>query len=73
MERRVAELLMAQLSQLDRPLNAATQITDQIVDGAERKQFRRGIGEIISKVYTELMRPIVREYPDLDPDKGKVD
>jgi hypothetical protein len=69
MERRVAELLMAQFLQLDGPLNSATQITDQIANDTERKQFRRGIGELMSRVYAELMLPIVREYPDLDPDK----
>ena len=71
MERRAAELLMAQFLQLDAPLNSATHITDQIEADAERKQFRRGIGEVLSKVYAQLILPIVQEFPDLDPEKGQ--
>jgi len=72
MERSVAEELMQALLALDRPLNRATELTGKIADVDERKAARRVIAEITSNVYTELIRPIVRQYPDLDPDHGPV-
>ena len=68
MERSVAEELMRALLALDGPLNRATELTGKIADLDERKAARRVIAEITSNVYTELIRPIVRQYPDLDPE-----
>lgn len=71
MERTVAEQLMGLLLSLDKPLNAATSLTQEISDPVEQKAVRRGIGEITGRVYTDLMRPIIRQYPDLDPEKDR--
>jgi hypothetical protein len=60
------ELLLA----LDGPLNKATELTEKITDSEERKAVRRVIGGITLTAYTELIRPIVRQYPDLDPEKS---
>jgi hypothetical protein len=70
MDRTVAEKLMKDLMALTNPLNSATQATTQITDKEEQASFRRAIGEIMNSVYTDLMRPIVKQYPDLDPDRG---
>ena len=70
MEKNIAKLLMDSLLVLDEPLNRATELTDQINDEEERKRFRKGIGEIGGRVYTDLMVPIIRQYPDLDPEKN---
>jgi hypothetical protein len=69
MERSTAEQLMELLLALDDPLNKATELTKEIADPAEQKAVRRGIGEITTLAYTNLIRPIVRQFPDLDPDK----
>ena len=34
----------------------------------EKDQIERAIGDMIHDVYIELMRPAIRQYPDLDPD-----
>jgi hypothetical protein len=69
MERAIAEQLMKLLLALDGPLNSATELTDMITDPEERKAVRRSIGELTSQAYTDLIRPIVRQFPDLDPEK----
>lgn len=53
---------------LDEPLNRATELTKNISDPEEQKVLRRGIGEIASRAYTDLMLPIARQFPDLDPE-----
>lgn len=68
MDRRVAEQLMKAFFDLSEPLNAATSLTSQIDGKEEQAAFRKGIGEIMNIAYVDLMRPIIRQYPDLDPD-----
>jgi hypothetical protein len=67
MDRATAERLMSILLRLDGPLNEATELTDEIADPDERKAFLRQLADIGGSVYMNLMRPIVRQYPDLDP------
>jgi hypothetical protein len=69
MDRKVAEELMRTCLAISQPLNAATQLTDGIANGAERESVRRVIGNLMQTVHLELMRPIIRQYPDLDPDQ----
>lgn len=71
MDRPVAKQLIDLLLSLDRPLNDATELSAKIADAEERKAVRRAIGEITARAYTDLIRPIVRQYPDLDPEKAK--
>jgi hypothetical protein len=37
-------------------------------NNAERRRFRRGLAELMIG-YIDLMTDIVRQYPDLDPDR----
>jgi hypothetical protein len=30
-------------------------------------EFRRQTGEVMGAIYLDLMKPVVRDYPDLDP------
>jgi hypothetical protein len=69
MDRSIAEELMQALLALDGPLNRATELTGKIADADERKAVRRVIAEVTARVYTDVIRPIVRQYPDLDPQK----
>lgn len=70
MNRALAEQLMSELLALGGLINRATELTEQINDLDERKAMRRAIGEIAVNVYSNLIRPIVHQYPDLDPDIG---
>lgn len=69
MDRRIAEQLIDLALALDGPLNQATALSLQIEDLEERKAVRRVIGETTGRLYTDLMVPIIRQYPDLDPEK----
>jgi hypothetical protein len=72
MDRTVAEKLMKDLMALTNPLNSATAAASQITNEEEQASFRRSIGEIMNAVYVDLMRPIIKQYPDLDPDKEDI-
>jgi hypothetical protein len=72
MDRTVAERIMKELLALTDPLNSATEATTRITDKEEQASFRRSIGEIMNSVYAHLMRPIIKQYPDLDPDKEDI-
>jgi hypothetical protein len=69
MERKVAEELMQALLSMGEPLNAATEATRNIGSQEEQESVRRTIGRVMDTVYVDLMRPIIRQYPDLDPDR----
>ena len=73
MDRALAEKLVERLVQLDAPLNAAAQLIESIEDPNLQRQMKETIANVVLSVYTELIRPIVREYPDLDPKDGRSD
>ncbi|MBI3900351.1 MAG: nuclear receptor NHR-99 [Gammaproteobacteria bacterium] len=70
MDRKTAEQLMKNFVALTGPLNAATSLANNIADKDEQSAVRREIGKVMGRIYTELMTPIIRQYPDLDPDKS---
>ena len=69
MNRNIAENLMTGISLLDSALDRNAHIIESIEDEAERKEFRLAIATVIGEVYLQLIVPIVKQYPDLDPDK----
>lgn len=73
MERAIAERLMELFLSLDQPLNSATELADQIQNSDERKLILRGLGEVGGRIFTDLMVPIIRQFPDLDPTRGMTD
>jgi hypothetical protein len=70
MDKSTARELMRLYLKAGEPLNEATEIIGKLPDAEEQKRLRRPIGKLMSNVYIELIRPIVREYPDLDPDRS---
>jgi len=35
----------------------------------ERRMLRRGLAELMDHLNMEVLRPVVRQYPELDPDQ----
>ena len=70
MKKDIAKRIMECLLKLDGPLNEATDLSSKIEDEEEQKTIRRGIGEIGGRVYTDLMMPIIAQYPELDPENN---
>lgn len=68
MERLIAEKLAEQFLALDGPLNVAAELAEKIEDPTEKKAVRRAIAEVVATVYTDLIRLVARQYPDLDPE-----
>jgi hypothetical protein len=50
-------------------INELLDSTEQIEDEAERLALRRRIAEVMHVLAYDLVMHIVRQYPDLDPDK----
>jgi hypothetical protein len=71
MQRDVAEKLMELLNRMWEPFNQATKLIDQIPSQRSNGALRRGLGEGYGRVYADVMVRIIREYPDLDPDRDE--
>jgi hypothetical protein len=71
MEKAVAARLIEALVGLDAPINALDALSAEIPDMEERKSFRLALGNLMGQIYGDLMIPILRQHPDLDPDKDK--
>jgi hypothetical protein len=69
MKREVAESLMKRLLELGEFLDAVDREIDGIEDLEERRLFRRSLGELTGALRGDLIRPLARQYPDLDPFK----
>ena len=69
MDRATAEKLMAIYQKLSEPLNEAAEVIGTLRDQEEQKRLRRPLGELMQAIWLDLMQPIVRQHPDLDPDK----
>lgn len=68
MERADAEKLLQAALSLDAQFGALDTVVSRLPEGGERKEFARQLGDLIGHVNDAFIRPIVRMYPDLDPD-----
>ena len=71
MERAIAEQLIRTLAAINEQLNSATSLTAQIDSKDEQQSLRRAIGTVVQTIYLDLMRPVINQYPDLDPDRRR--
>jgi hypothetical protein len=69
MDRKTAENLRKVVLAVDAALDDATSLTSEIEDVDERKAIRRAIANVTDVVHDGLIRAIVKQYPDLDPDR----
>ena len=69
MQKNFAQQLMAEIALLNVRLNQVADLIEQLEDEGERKAYRHTIATVMGSVYTELMVPTLRQYPELDPDK----
>jgi hypothetical protein len=69
MDRITAEQLMRTLMVMNEQLNLATSHVGKINGKDEQESLRRAIGSVIQTIYIDLMRPVIKQYPDLDPDR----
>lgn len=72
-DRALAAEITSHLLELDEPLNAALAAVEKLRDGEQKRAFRRAIAGVTAAIYTDLLVPIGREFPDLLPDKDDLD
>ena len=54
---------------MDEAIGRLDGIVSTIPDAGERKEFAKKLGDIIGLIDDLLIRSLVRQFPDLDPDK----
>jgi hypothetical protein len=64
-----AETIETIINEIGSGCNKFYKQSDRISDDAARKEFRDHLGAVIEAVNFDLLMPIVREFPELDPDK----
>ena len=70
MDRAVAEMLIAELDKFSEPINNLSALSDKLGDKIAGETMRRHLGTIMFEV-EDIWRPIVREFPDLDPETSR--
>ena len=70
MKRIVAEKIIQEMMDIGERLNIATSLVEEIENKDECKNFKIPIGNIMGLIYTEIMIPIIKQHPDLDPDRA---
>ena len=68
MDKTAAANLMNKLLELSASMNTVAALIEKIDDEKQKLILRRGIADLMGAVYTDLMRPIIREHPELNPD-----
>ena len=68
MTKDVAEGVMRQLMSIAPHFNGLTELSDKMDSTEEAQEVRRSLAAMFAAM-DEIMRPIVRAYPELDPDK----
>ena len=64
---------MSVFEEIGSSLNQATCIVSELPDVDEQKLIRRGLAKLMGPLFTDLQMHVIRQYPDLDPDKGSND
>jgi hypothetical protein len=72
LDRSLAEKILSAAVGLDAQFGALDTVVSEIPDEAERKALARELGDLIGRVNDAFIRPIVRQFPDLDPDPPHV-
>ena len=66
MDRETAQKVVTLLLESSGKIESAALVQDNCSD-AEFKEYRRVCGQIMGDMLTEILLPIFREYPDLQP------
>ncbi len=68
MKRHVAEQAIAALNEASLKMNTTLLLIQKECTEEEFLRYRKGTGLAMGYLYTEVIMPILQEYPDLDPD-----
>ena len=68
MEKTLALQIMDAIQAAETQVNTLESLLEKIVDNDERQAFRRHLADVMIG-YIDIQMAIVRQYPDLDPDR----
>jgi hypothetical protein len=68
MDKALASQIVDRILAAEGELGALSDLSEKISDEQERTALRRHLAEAMIR-YTDILMSIVRQYPDLDPDK----
>ncbi|MEQ1819428.1 MAG: hypothetical protein ABL871_12535 [Terricaulis sp.] len=69
MDEALARKISVELSSMVAAFNRLSDLTLSIADENERRGYRRSLGELMARCDNDLIQPISRAYPHLDPIK----
>ena len=61
--------VMQACSEINEHLNNVSLVVDSIEDATIQKAIRAELGNAMVKIYGGLMRPVIKKFPELDPDE----
>ena len=71
MTRETAEKIMRELCLASRALNESTLIVQSECSETFFLEYRRQAAEIMAAIYLDLIKRVVKPYPDLDPGRDE--
>jgi len=72
LEKTLALQIMDSIQAAETQVNTLESLLEKIVDNDERQAFRRHLADVMIG-YIDIQMAIVRQYPDLDPDRKPAD
>lgn len=71
MDKDVAHQISSLMLEYFARLNASVQVVQERCSEEEFKDYRRAIGLILGEMTTEVMMPLYRKHPELEPPEFK--
>lgn len=71
MEKPVAEKVLALIKEYSGKLDASVQMVKDTCTKQEFLDYRRAAGRIMGEMHIEILRPIFKEHPELEPEEWK--
>jgi len=66
-EKRIAKRIETLMRDLSRQLDESIRLVQETRPDNEFREYRRSAGFIMGRIFTDIMTPIYRSYPDLVP------
>ena len=67
MDETLARAISAELASIVAAFNRLSHLSLSITDEEERRAYRKSLGELMARCDHDLLRPIAKRYPHIDP------
>jgi hypothetical protein len=71
MQREIASGIIELMTEYSAKLNQSAQLVKDSCPTEEFQEYRTAVGQIMGTMYVDIMRPIFKEHPDLEPEWHK--